>query len=241
MERMKLLIAEGTEDFRIALMDALRGAYRVRECGEGQQTLELMRSFKPDVMILDLMLPGLDGITLLQRAAGEGICPMVLATTSYHNDYVLDSLQQLGVGYVMVKPCDVRATIARLADLSQRIRQPVVTQPDPRTHISNLLLALGFATKLKGYNYLREAILLMAQDPDQSITKELYPAVAKICGADKKRVERSARSAIEKAWDRGDAQLWRMYFAAEGGNLHRPTNGEFIKRLADTLQLKSEK
>lgn len=241
MERMKLLIAEGTEDFRIALVESLRGAYRVRSCGEGNEALELLRSFRPDMVILDLMLPGLDGITILERTVASGITPMVLATTYYHNPYVLDAIQRLGVGYVMVKPCDIRATIARLADLSQRLRQPVLSRPDPRVHISNLLLALGIPTKLKGYNYLREAVILMAGDPNQSITKELYPAVAGICGGDRKNVERSIRSAIEKAWLYRDENLWKLYFPADGsGLLRRPTNSEFITRLADTLQLDGE-
>lgn len=231
MERLKLLIAEGTEAFRIALMDALRGAYRLRACEEGQQTLAVMREFKPDVMILDLMLPGLDGITLLQRAAEAGLRPMVLATTSYQNPYILESLQKLGVGYVMIKPCDLRATIARLADLSQQIHAPVVAQPDPEVQISNLLLALGFQTRHHGYSYLRSAISRMAADFRQSITKELYPAVAREYQTDQTSVERCMRTAIEKAWKVGDKKLWRLYFEQE----ERPTNGECIRRLAEAL------
>ena len=235
---MKLLIAEGTEGFRVALTEALRGAYRVRSCGEGNEALEQIRAFRPDVVILDLMLPGLDGITILERAVASGVHPMVLATTFYHNEYVLDALQQLGVGYVMVKPCDIHATIARLGDLSQRLRQPVVARPDPKVHVSNLLLALGVPTKLNGYGYLREAVLLMAEDPKQSITKELYPAVAAACSGDRKNVERSIRSAIEKAWRNRDENLWKLYFPIDGtGITRRPTNSEFITRLADALQM----
>lgn len=236
MERLKLLIAEGTEEFRLALMDALRGAYLVRTCDEGQETLQIVQQWKPDVMILDLMLPGLDGITLLQRAAELGQRPMVLATTSYQNPYILESLQRLGVGYVMIKPCDLRATIARLADLSQQIHTPVVAQPNPGVQISNLLLALGFQTRHHGYAYLRAAILRMSEDPRQSITKELYPAVAREFGTDQNSVERCMRTAIEKAWKLGDRKLWRLHFEQE----ERPTNGEFIRRLSQNLGQISE-
>lgn len=241
MERLKLLIAEGTEDFRIALADALRGVYTLRECDDGVKALELMRAFRPDVVVLDLMLPGLDGITLLQRAVAAELHPVVLATTRFHNDYVVEAAQTLGVAYIMVKPCDVRAIVARLADLSQRIHPPVFARPDPKTYVSNVLLSLGVPTKLKGYGYLREAILLMAQDPTQSITKVLYPGVAAIYKKENvrieaKHVERSIRSAIEKAWDRRDEALWRMYFAPDGGgSLRRPSNGAFISRLSDSL------
>lgn len=241
MERMKLLIAEGTEAFRIALMEALRGIYCVRVSGDGQETLETLRQFQPDLLILDLMLPGLDGITLLQRAVEEGLRPMVLATTSYQNEYVLDSLQKLGVGYVMVKPCDLRATIARLADLSQRISAPVVARPDMHVHVTNLLLAMGFKTRHRGYGYLRYAIVQMAADFRQSITKELYPAVAQKYETDRKSVEHCIRTAIEKAWAAGDRQLWRMYFEQETAGSHRPSNGEFIRRLAELVSNSSEK
>ena len=186
-------------------------------------------------------MPGLDGITLLQRAVEEGLRPMVLATTSYQNEYVLDSLQKLGVGYVMVKPCDLRATITRLADLSQRISSPVVAQPDIHVHVSNLLLALGFKTRHRGYGYLRTGIVRMAADFRQSITKELYPAVAREFQTDKKSVEHCIRTAIEKAWDAGDRQLWRMYFEQEAAGAHRPSNGEFIRRLAELVGHSSEK
>lgn len=247
MERLKLLIAEGTEDFRIALADTLRGAYTLRECSDGIQALHLMQTFCPDVVVLDLMLPGLDGITLLQRAVEAELHPMVLATTRFHNDYVIESAQALGVGYIMVKPCELRATVARLADLSQRIHPVRVVRPDPKTYVSNVLLALGVPTRLKGYAYLREAILRMAEDPGQPITKELYPAVAAAfktenAKIDRTHVERSIRSAIGVAWKARDEQLWAMYFLPKGdGKVRCPSNGEFISRLADSLIRELEK
>ena len=246
MERLKLLIAEGTEDFRMALADALRGAYTLRECGDGPQALQLMQSFQPDVVVLDLMLPGLDGITLLQRAVELDMHPMVLATTRFHNDYVIESAQNLGVGYIMVKPCDLRATVARLVDLSQRIHPSRPDRPDEKTFVSNALLALGIPTRLKGYAYLREAILRMAKDPGQPITKELYPAVAAAfktenAKVDYTHVERSIRSAIGVAWKERDEHLWSMYFLPKGdGNIRCPSNGEFISRLAESLRRESE-
>lgn len=238
MEMLKLLIADGTEEFRLALADALRGSYLVRLCQEGQETLAALRAYKPDVMVLDLMLPGLDGISLLHQAAEAGIRPIVLATTRFANDYVLEAAEKLGVGYVMIKPCDVKATVARLSDLSQRISPPAVTQPDTRTAASNLLLTLGVPTKLRGYNYLREALLQDIRDPSQSVTKELYPAVGAVCGANKDQVERSIRSAISTAWNRRDDQVWRLYFQpGPDGSVPRPTNAAFISRLAERLML----
>ena len=196
MDGLKLLIADSNEDFRLALSQALQGAYYVRSCQSGKQALELLRSFRPDVLVLDPMIPELDGISLLESAAADGIRPMVLIATAYVNEYLTDSAGRLGIGYIMIKPCDIPATVARIADLSKRLQPPVLTVPDPRSNVSNLLLSLGIPTKLHGYGYLREAILLMAKEPGQAITKELYPRVAALCGCEPKHVERSSRSAI---------------------------------------------
>ena len=236
MDRQKLLIADGTEDFRLALSEILQETYHVCSCQNGKEALALLRSFQPDVLVLDLMIPGLDGISLLQAASSEGICPMVLATTRFSNSYVLDSAYRLGVGYVMVKPCDIQATVARIGDLSQRLHPSASVPQDLKTTISNLLLSLGFPTKLRGYAYLREAIFLMSKRPGISITKELYPEVAAICGSEKSHVERSIRSAIEKAWQFHDDEIWGEFFPrAPDGSVPMPTNGTLIAQLSEFL------
>ena len=124
MGKRKLIIADGTEEFRMALARKLEAEYEIRLCQEGEQTLDMLASFRPDVLVLDLTMPGLDGITLLQQAAESGLLPVVLATTRFLNDYVLDSVSRLGVGYLMVKPCNISATVSRLGDLTQHLRPP---------------------------------------------------------------------------------------------------------------------
>lgn len=240
MDARRILIADGTEDFRLALTEALQGTYCVRSCKDGQKALSLLKSYKPDILVLDLFLPGIDGISLLHAATESGIRPLVLATGKFFSDYMMDSLVQFGVEYVLTKPCDLRCTIARIHDLTQRIHQPVITQPDPLNHISTLLVTLGVPVNYHGYNYLREAILRVAQKPDQAITKELYPDIAKMFGngLSHKSVEHSIRNAIERAWLMRDDNIWQQYFpAANYGKTKRPTNGQFIHALADKLQL----
>ncbi len=238
MGRTKLLIAESNEAFRMALAELLGDVYELQLSGEGNDAMEQLYTFQPDLVLLDLMLPGLDGITILERAVAAGVRPMVLATTRFASEYTLEQAALLGVCYVMKKPCDLRATVARLSDLRQRICQTPGAGSDPRVHVSNLLVALGIETKWKGYNCLREAILLMARERDQSMTKELYPAVAKLCGGDWESVERTCRSAIQKAWDKRDRRLWQLYFPADGLDVgKRPSNRAFISRLADAVRL----
>ncbi|MBD9116326.1 MAG: response regulator [Clostridiales bacterium] len=238
MDAMKLLIADGNEEFRRALAAELQGAYHVRCCGDGKEALSLLRSFVPDVLVLDLMLPELDGISLLQSAAGAGLCPMVLVTSRFYNDYILGALGELSVGYMMRKPCDIPATAARVGDLSRHIRAPLVTPPDPQTQVTNLLLSLSIPSKLRGYAYLREAIPRMMKDPDQPITKVLYPAVGAVFGCKGTHVERSIRSAIDTAWKQRDDRVWQRYFRpGSDGVIPRPSNAAFISRLADALRL----
>lgn len=232
----KLLIADRNEDFRLALAEALQGHYHIRSCSSGREALDLLRSDSPDIFVLDLMLPELDGITLLETAVSEGIRPKVLAATSLLSDYVLEAAARLGIGYLILKPCDVHATAARIGDLTHTLRASP-RKPEKRTLVSQQLLSLSLSTKHKGYNYLIEAVLMMEKEPNVSITKELYPAVAKICGCERGHVERSIRSAIESAWKRRDPLLWQQYFPDA---VSRPSNAVFICRLAEALRLDVE-
>lgn len=236
MDKLKLLISDSNREFSDILVRYLQGVYQVRTTYEGRQTLDTILSYQPDLLILDLFLPGMDGVSILQTAAEAGARPMVLATTCFINDYILDVLTRLNVGYLMKKPCDVRATISRLGDLSQRLHPPMPSRPDPRTAASNLVLTLGIRTKLDGYGYLLDAIPLAARNPGISMTKELYPEIGKRHRVNGGQVEKAIRSAVRSAWERRDEEIWRMYFLpGPDGRVPRPTNGAFITRLAECL------
>lgn len=229
---LKLLIADCNEEFRLTLAEALQGHYHVLCCRSGKEALHILLTEKPDVFVLDLMLPELDGITLLENAVAEGVRPKVLAATPLLTDYVLESAQRLGIGYLMRKPCDIQATAARIGDLSHTLNPPV-RKRDPRPLVSQLLLSLSISTKHNGYGYLTEAIVMYAQTPEQAITKVLYPEVAKIFGCNRRHVERSIRSALEAAWDHGDPAIWQQYFP---NTQCRPSNAVFISRMAEALR-----
>lgn len=232
MNTQTLLIADSNEDFQLTLAEALQGRYRVLCCTNGKEALAILRKEHCDILVLDLTLPELDGISLLQAAVEEGIYPMVLATTPFTSSYVLDAVNRLGVGYLMRKPCDVQAIAARIADLNHCLHPPI---PDSRTFVSVQLLLLGICIKHDGYAYLQESILLMADNPRQAVTKELYPAVAAIFGCKGRLVERSIRSALDAAWKHRDIQVWQSYFPP---STKRPTNTVFITRLAESLRLR---
>lgn len=231
MNTQTLLIADSNGDFRSALREVLQNRYTIRCCETGKEALSILRSEHCRILILDLMLPELDGISLLQAAAQEGISPMTLALSPFLNDYILEMADRLGIKYLIRKPCDVRAIAARAADLSEGLH----LQPNRRAYLSALLIRFGICVKHDGYTYLLEAILRMADNPQQGVTKELYPAVAAACGSSGKLVERSIRSALDAAWkQREDFPLWRQYFPPSA---KRPTNTVFITRLAEILRL----
>ena len=233
---LKLLIADGTEAFRLALADNLKELYHVRVCQEGNEALELMLSFRPDLMVLDLMLPGLDGISVLQRAAKAGVEPVVLATTGLFNDFIAVGASRMKISYLMVKPCDVQAATSRLLELTEQMEEPSLTRPDLRTEVSNLLLELGVPTNLRGYSYLRDAILAEIRQPGQQLTKALYPDVGKPYGASGSQVERSIRDAIGKAWMRRNDAHWAPYFPMDTtGQIPKPSNAVFICTLAECI------
>lgn len=241
MEMLKILIADAAEEFPAALSEHLRGEFLIRCCCEGNQALELLGSYRPEILVLDLMLPGLDGISILQAAEELGLHPMVLATSRFISPYVMDAMDRFGVGYLMVKPCDVVATVARIRDLSHKLNAPSMVLPDMRSTVSNILLRLGMPTKLRGYCCAREAILCQMRNPGMSVTKELYPEVAELCDGSTAQVERAIRGAILAAWNNRDEQVWQRFFLpGQDGIIPRPTNAEFVSRIADCLRLEAE-
>ena len=232
----KLLIADCNEDYRTALAAALSTQYQILCCRSGTEALALLHQERPEILVLDLMLPELDGLTLLERVSANGIRPMVLAATPIFSDYVFSCAQRLGIEYLVRKPCSIEAIVSRVQDLSRRLKAPE-PRADPVSLVSSLLLMLSISTKHNGFAYLREAIILMAKEPGQSVTKELYPEIARICGCHKENVERSIRTALDKAWERRDPQTWQKYFPSAR---QRPSNAVFISRLAEALLLEEE-
>lgn len=236
MGMLKLLIADGSEEIRLALAQQLTGAYVIRICRTGKEARELFGTFRPDVMVVDLMLPELDGLSLIQQIREAGFRTQILATTRFHNDYVLRTLSRLGVGYLMVKPYDIQAAADRIRDLTEPVAPGIPARPDLKTAVSNLLLQMGIPTKLRGYGYLRESIVLYMRRPGQMMTKEIYPEVGKICDASADQVERSIRSAIEAAWEYRNETVWGQFFLpGKADILRRPSNTVFISTLANHL------
>lgn len=232
----KLLIADSNDEFRDTLAQALRKSCTVRACRSGAQALELLRGDRPDILILDLMLAELDGLTLLQLAIEAGIRPRILVTANYFSPYVRSVLNRMEVDYCMQKPCSIQAIVCRIADFVAETAPAAPAEADENDLVAAMLLQLGVGAHLDGFRYLCKAIPLFRMDTGQAITKELYVTVGDIYNKDPRQVERSIRSAIESAWRRRSDAQWAQYFTpGPGGCVPKLSNGKFIAHLAQRL------
>ena len=243
-----VFIADGAEEFCTGLTAALQrsgGFQVVGTANDGEQAIRTILQLKPDVLVLDLMLSKQDGISVLKNLNGMERRPVVLATSCFVSDYVSNMVGSLGVRYMMTKPCDMTALVERLEEIrgGENLRSLSNRRMD-KTNIESMVTGIiheiGVPAHIKGYQYLREAIIIAVNDMDviNAITKVLYPQVAKTFQTTPSRVERAIRHAIEVAWDRGDLDTLQRFFGYTVSNTKgKPTNSEFIALIADKLQL----
>ncbi len=243
-----VIIADNTEEFCSALTSALQrsdGFQIVGTANDGEQAIRMVMERKPNILVLDMMLAKKDGISVLKAVSAVQPRPVVLATSGFITDYVASAAANLGVRYLMLKPCDMSALVERLEEIrggeSQRQTASRHTgQTSIETMVTNIIHEIGVPAHIKGYQYLREAIIIAVEDMDviNAITKVLYPQVAKTFQTTPSRVERAIRHAIEVAWDRGDLDTLQRFFGYTVSNTKgKPTNSEFIALIADKLQL----
>ena len=248
-----VFIADSAEDFCTGLSAALQradGFQVVGTANDGEQAIRMIAERRPDVLVLDLMLSKQDGISVLRSLGAMDKKPVTLATSAFLTDYVSGAAASLGVRYLMLKPCDMTALVERLEEIrgGETLRLPERRRTDKHnieTLVTGIIHEIGVPAHIKGYQYLREAIIIAVNDMDviNAITKVLYPQVAKAFQTTPSRVERAIRHAIEVAWDRGDLDTLQRFFGYTVSNTKgKPTNSEFIALIADklSLQLKSE-
>lgn len=257
MEKLKVLIADSGREYQMMLRDSLMHDSEIQVVGvasDGVEALKKTDILKPDVLILDVVLPGLDGIGVLENLSSRPDAPMTIVTSSIVGERTAQKCMTLGAEYYMVKPVDPSALCSRIKMLKDDIpaegkifenRRPhMEVKPDMETMVTEVIHEIGIPAHIKGYQYLRRAIMMVVDDLDviNSITKELYPTVAKEFKTTASRVERAIRHAIEVAWDRGDTEVLNSFFGYTIANSKgKPTNSEFIAMIADKLRLQLKK
>lgn len=247
--RKTVLLADANEEFRGMLREAIEksGEFDVTAVtGSGAQIQQLVHQYKPDLVVMDVALPELDGMNALRQLRGEaGQQPRVILLSAFCTDQILSEARELGVSYFMPKPCTVDALLDRMHTV---FAMPAAAPVDRSVSLKNLVTSviheIGVPAHIKGYQYLREAIMIAVDDMDviNAVTKVLYPEVAKRFSTTPSRVERAIRHAIEVAWDRGDLETLQKYFgytvnSAKG----KPTNSEFIAIVPGGMRRQAER
>ena len=213
-----VMIADNAEEFCTGLTAALQRTEGFRVVGtanDGEQAVRMIGEKQPQILVLDMMLAKRDGISVLKAISTMEQRPVVLATSGFITEYVAQAAANLGVQYLMLKPCDMTALTERLEEMrggQERKQQSRPSgKPSIEAMVTSIIHEIGVPAHIKGYQYLREAIIIAVNDMDviNAITKVLYPQVAKAFQTTPSRVERAIRHAIEVAWDRGDLEIGR--------------------------------
>jgi len=258
--KIRILLADANADFCKLLTDRIaaeRGLEVVGLASDGQETLAMVKELQPDVLLMDLVLPKLDGLEVLRRLPETGARCHSIVLSGFINNQVVADCAAAGVDYFMPKPCDVGALLERVRGIAGVGREEAPGEgidcrpaarvsreaADLEATVTEIIHEIGVPAHIKGYQYLREAIILTIRDMDMinAVTKVLYPEVAKRYGTTPSRVERAIRHAIEVAWDRGDIEVLQKYFGYTVSNIKgKPTNSEFIAMIADSLTLRQK-
>ena len=252
-QKIKILIADEKSDFRRLTRDKLLalGYRHISEAKDGEEALARIRAEHPDVVLLDVWLSKLDAIGILKTLGQETMLPeqrpSFIVTSVVNNQNLFYEATEAGADYCMLKPLNyaiLGERMIRLVSQKKNARNianlPAAMGHDLESQVTKVIHQIGVPAHIKGYQYLRFAIIMTVNDNDviNSVTKILYPTVAKEFKTTSSRVERAIRHAIEVAWDRGDVDTLNSYFGYTiQNNRGKPTNSEFIAMIADNLRL----
>lgn len=246
--KKRVLIADADEQFCNELVAALEGNEEFEVMGvatDGEEAIKMLQTNRADILVMDLLLPKIDGLTVLENVRSMWKRPKVLITSVFISKYVADSAVRLGAQQLLHKPCSVDVMIGNLERMAKGEKGgPVIflwnSQQNAASLVTSILHEIGVPAHIKGYQYVREAIILAANDEDESnaLLKCRYDEVANAFNTTAKKVETAIRHAIEVAWDRGDLDTLQGYFGYTVSNTKgKPTNSEFISIVADRIRL----
>lgn len=251
MNNTKILIADENAAFRATLKEELmeQGYSNIYEASNGEDAINMINTADPEVVLIDVLLSKLDGIGVIRQTRknlGED-SPIFIVTSIVSNHNMLMEANNAGASMCMIKPINAESLAHHIENLLPSAmlggEYPIdeYGMGDIEAQVTKIIHQIGVPAHIKGYQYLRTAILLTVNDGDiiNSVTKILYPTVAKKYQTTTSRVERAIRHAIEVAWDRGDVDVLNSYFGYTiQNNRGKPTNSEFIAMIADNLRLK---
>ena len=248
-----MLIVEGGGEYCAKCASLLKtyGFDTVVAPKDGLAVAQLIGETRPKVVLMDVFMPRLDAIGVMNsvKEMGLGYEPRFMVTSTFSNQMLENELMSAGASYFFLMPFDPEVMVERIVKLAGVPSAPIGAsaehaaggEPNLELMVTEIIHQIGVPAHIKGYHYVRESIMLAVQTPEiiNSVTKLLYPTVAKKFGTTASRVERAIRHAIEVAWDRGDVDTLNSYF---GYTIHngrgKPTNSEFVAMIADKLRLR---
>ncbi len=265
-ERITVLIADDNPDFARTLVSYLEREEDMEVIGiakDGKEACDMIMNTEPDVVLLDVIMPYLDGLGVLEKisVAKMNKKPLCIMLSAVGQAKITQQAINLGAEYYVVKPFDIELLIKRIRDIryfkpqssqgsiaNREIKAPYIEiseknkkdEENLEALVTNVIHELGVPAHIKGYQYLREAIMMVINDIDiiNQITKQLYPDIAVKFKTTPSRVERAIRHAIEVAWARGEQQaVERIFGYTISASKGKPTNSEFIAMIADKLRL----
>ncbi len=264
-EKIRVLVADDNNDFTMTLSNYLAQEDEMEIVGiakDGNEAYDMAVKLQPDILLLDIIMPHLDGLGVLEKIADTEMekRPLCIILSAVGQDKITQKAITLGAQYYIVKPFDITVLVKRMKELknyqptqfknfiTREIKNQYIDiapekkkdQENLEALVTNIIHEVGVPAHIKGYQYLREAIMMVVRDTDviNQITKQLYPEIADRYSTTPSRVERAIRHAIEVAWGRGQSDTVENIFGyTVSANRGKPTNSEFIAMIADKLRL----
>ena len=258
MEQVNVAIADDNErilDLLEEIINMDKELHVVGKAKNGEEMCQIIRNKQPDVVLLDLIMPKMDGLTVMEKINQDKNVqkrPDFIVVTAVGQERITEDAFNRGANYYIMKPFNNEMLLNRIKTVRRPVRScekrndelssqvPYIREGDLENRVTNLLPEIGIPAHIKGYHYLRDSIIMAVQDMDvlNAITKVLYPTVAKRYQTTSSRVERAIRHAIEVAWNRGKLDtLDELFGYTVSTGKGKPTNSEFVALIADTIQL----
>lgn len=259
MEEVRVILVDDNAELRRSMKSYLERQEGIRvcaECSNGLEALEAVGKHHADVLVLDVIMPQMDGYCFMEemlRQHGDNM-PQIIVTSALGRDDFIVRAVELGAKYYMIKPFEMSVLAGRIRELHGQPHSVVMTggirsavgmqSMSMDEKLASIFLTIGIPAHIKGYAFLREAVKMVVDNPDliNRITKELYPGIGKRFNTSASKVERAIRHAIEVAWSRGRVETLNKVFGCKVATREdKPTNGEFIAMLSDKFRLEQSK
>jgi two-component system response regulator (stage 0 sporulation protein A) len=268
-EVLKVMFADDNRDYCEIISDYFSAVHDIEIVGiakDGSQAYEMIIQNEPDIVVLDMIMPYMDGLGVIEKLKANSLrkMPLIIILSAIGQENITQNAISLGAQYYFIKPFNLELLAERIRQLGSTIKnisnngaistfkresdfikkESQLLQNDIERNVTRLIREVGVPAHIKGYQFLRDAIIMVVNDMDaiSSITKLLYPAIAKRYNTTSPRVERAIRHAVEVVWERGETDVLKRIFGyTVVATMERPSNSEFIATISDTLRLEMKR